>query len=136
MDRSRPLLRAVAGILLVLHAAGCATWQPSPRSPREVLSAEDPGPVRITTTDGRVVVVDEPRVQDGSIVGLSERCRATRGAELRSECEMRLAIVASLDEVRSLEVRETDVTRTVVLVGVGGVALAWLAGVFFGFIAD
>lgn len=136
MIASKTILRGVALLTLCFHLAGCGTWRPAAGPPSEVIRDGAPSPVRITTTDGRVVVVDEPRIEEDAIVGLSEVCEATRGAQLRSECVMELAIVAGLFEVETLEVRETDVLDTALLVAGGAVVVGWLVGLAIGFIDD
>ena len=59
--------RPVAGLMLVLHLAGCVTWQPIYLGP-----APPPieGRVRVTLVTGETIVLREARQEGDTIVGV------------------------------------------------------------------
>jgi len=55
-----------------LCASGCATrWHALHEDPSAI--EELPSPIRVTTTSGKQVIMYEPSISDGKIVGLSQK---------------------------------------------------------------
>ena len=111
-------------LLLSLQLSGCSTWQPRTVSPQAVIEMEQPSRVRVTMEarvveetspnldrialrDANEVVLSNPTVTNGMIVGTTDAGPVAR---------------VVLGDVRTIEVQERDAVRTGVLAG--GVALA------------
>jgi len=101
----RPV-RMTATLLLVLHLAGCVTWQPVSTAPDRVVSEEQPDRVRVTRMDGMELLLEAPAVRAGAIVAT-----ASPGAVL-------------VGDVRSMEVERISVARSIALALPGVVILA------------
>ena len=110
-------------LLLSLQLIGCSTWQPRTVSPQAVIEMEQPSRVRVTMEarvveetspnldrialrDANEVVLSNPTVTNGMIVGTTDAGPVAR---------------VVLGDVRTIEVQETDAVRTGVLAG--GIAL-------------
>jgi len=110
-------------LLLSLQLSGCSTWQPRTVSPQAVIEMEQPSRVRVTMEarvveetspnldrvalrDENEVVLSNPTVTNGMIVGTTDAGPVAR---------------VVLGDVRTIEVQETDAVRTGVLAG--GIAL-------------
>ena len=110
-------------LLLSLQLSGCSTWQPRTVSPQAVIEMEQPSRVRVTVEarvveetspnldrialrDANEVVLSNPTVTNGMIVGTTDAGPVAR---------------VVLGDVRTIEVQETDAVRTGVLAG--GIAL-------------
>jgi len=110
-------------LLLSLQLSGCSTWQPRTVSPQAVIEMEQPSRVRVTMEarvveetspnldrialrDANEVVLSNPTVTNGMIVGTTDAGPVAR---------------VVLGDVRTIEVQETDAVRTGVLAG--GIAL-------------
>lgn len=108
---------------LSLQLSGCSTWQPRTVSPQAVIEMEQPSRVRVTMEarvveetspnldrialrDANEVVLSNPTVTNGMIVGTTDAGPVAR---------------VVLGDVRTIEVQETDAVRTGVLAG--GIAL-------------
>ena len=59
--------RPFALLMLVLYLGACTSWRPSTVSPRQLIEEEQPGAVRVTTTDGTRVLLREPSIEADSI---------------------------------------------------------------------
>lgn len=98
----RPLAAVVLACVLLFSS--CTSWQPSPLAPRDLLEAERPSEVRVTTSAGDQFVVVEPQMSGDSL--------ASRDT----------AVLAPAD-IRTLEVRRFSTSKTIGL-------LALLAGTY------
>ena len=68
--------RPVALLMLVLHLAGCYSWQPATIGPRQFIEEEEPGQIRILQTDGTRMELRDPRVEADSLTArISSRLR-------------------------------------------------------------
>lgn len=102
--RRRSLLLLLFAITLPL--AGCLTWQPADVSPEALFETEPPRRVRVTKTDGEVLTLEAPTIRARAIVAT-----AAPGAVL-------------LEDIQLLEIRRTDVVRTIAFVLPGALLVA------------
>ena len=111
MPGMRSVHRSVATWLLVLNLAGCHSWRSEALAPAQLVPAEHPKVVRVTRSDGSILILRHPTVRDDSMVGIGP-----------DSAEVRLP----LQDVRGVEVRRFSAAKTTGLVlGVaGGAALA------------
>ena len=65
MRTNRPLALA----MMVFYLGGCYSWTPRPVA-QELVTAEQPSRIRITTLGGEQLVLDRPEVRNDSIVGM------------------------------------------------------------------
>lgn len=93
-------------LTLVLPLAGCQTWQAVDVSPEILLATTPPERVRVTRTDGEMLILEAPELRAGAIVAT-----AAPGAVL-------------LEDVRVLETRRVHVLRSIAFVLPGAVLLA------------
>ena len=63
LRRYRPL----ALLLLVLHLAGCYSWQPVTVSPRQLIEEAAPDHIRIFKADGEGMELRNPRIESDSL---------------------------------------------------------------------
>lgn len=103
MSRRWPLIFIA---VLSVPLAGCRTWQPAGMSPEALLAADPPPRVRVTRTDGEVLTLLAPEIRAGAMVAT-----AAPGAVM-------------LEDITLLEVRRTDVLRTVAFVLPGALLVA------------
>jgi hypothetical protein len=71
-------------------------------------------------------IADDPRIVGDSIFGVQESCRTSVAAGGRTICSETPSPVAALDDVRWIEVKETDAQRTLIAVVLVPAALAGL----------
>ena len=101
LRRYRPL----ALLLLVLHLAGCYSWQPATVGPRQFIEEERPGQIRIVQTDGEQMELRNPRIEADSLTArISTRLRTGN---------VRIA----LSDIDSIEARRFSVARTLRNIG-------------------
>ena len=128
MTRNRtytPLLLSV----LALQLGACATWQPAPVGPRELIEAERPASVRVLRLDGTTTVVRDPRIENDSIVTVTGECRRLQNSP-GYVCPT-TAVVALTDVLRLDTRRISATTGWSTVAGVGIVfALVVLAAGF------
>ena len=115
--------RRPALLLLVLHLQACSTWRPSPVSITEAMQ-DEPAAIRVTTVDGTVRTLDDPRLWRDSLTteasmvycprDRAEPCPATGG-----DGESLAPI--PLDQITSVEVRQFSTGRTLGAVALTGV---------------
>ena len=63
-------LRPVAALMLASQAAACMTWKPITRDPHDYLASEKPAWVRVETTDGRRILIDDPFITSETLAGV------------------------------------------------------------------
>ena len=108
-------------LLLALHLQACSTWRTSPLPVAQVM-AEEPGSIRITTTEGATWTLEEPRLVGDSLTTalIQAYCSADRPEPCTADQVNGMPVRPTpLDEIASVEVRELSVGRTV-----GATALA------------
>lgn len=77
------LWRAILSVVLLMGVTGCVSWQRVPRAQDGALALSTAGPVRLTLTDGTVVVLERPRIQGDSLVGERSGSHARVAVALR-----------------------------------------------------
>jgi hypothetical protein len=103
--------QALAVLLLVMYLPGCTFWQATTTPLPELTGPPNPAPaLRITTTDGERVEVQEPRVHLDTLIG---------GAVPDTGW-----IYLPLASIRKVESRQRNVLKTI-----GGIAL--LVGIVY-----
>ena len=115
--------RAAALLMLLVHVAGCATWQTLDRPYASTLPQTPEHGVRVTTSEGEQVVIQEPRIEGQVLSGrlLDEDRRRTE-----IPWSVQLSEVAEIAVTRtSTGARIAQMTVLLVLVG-GGIFLYWL----------
>jgi hypothetical protein len=112
--RCRPVALLMLVLVLVLSLGSCMTWQLTTVSPRQVIEGARPSRVRVTSWNGAQVVIDQPRVQNDSIVVVGEQCQAGVVAVNGRPCARP---VLALDEVRAVEVERVRGMGALVVVG-------------------
>ena len=120
--------RPVALLLVVLHVAGCTSWQPSTVSPRQVLEERQPGSVRVTTAWGGQSVIHQPAVKNDSIHGIilgRRTCEASAAAGGHRVCASPTdSVRVALADVTMVEVRGVSSEKSAL--GILLVLLAYL----------
>jgi len=117
--------RVVSVLLLVAYLPACTSYQATTQPVAELTAApKPPEHLRVTTADGAQIDVNAPRVVNDSLYGTT----AVTGA--RGEPTTR-AVAIPLANVRTVEVRKSDGTSTMMLV-VGVVGALVLLGVAAG----
>jgi len=53
--------------MLLLHLAGCYSWQPVTVSPRQFVEEEQPGHIRISQADDEELELRNPRIEGDSL---------------------------------------------------------------------
>lgn len=103
--------RWLLGLLLVLTLPlfGCRSWQPAGMSPEALLAVDPPPQVRVTRTDGEILTLVAPEIRAGAMVAT-----AAPGAVM-------------LDDIQLLEVRRTDVWRSIAFGLPGAILIALVA---------
>jgi hypothetical protein len=115
--------------MLGVFLAGCTTWRPTTVSPKQVIEEEQPSSVRVTQTDGTLLVLSNPSIVNDSIVTVvEERVCQTSVAGGRFNCvEAQARMLIALDEVASLELRRVSPGLTLFVVAVPLAVLLWFA---------
>lgn len=106
--------RPVAALLLVLHLAGCMTWQPVSVAPADFIRDQRPEQVRVWTDGASVKRLRSPRVMDNAIEGQVYGMRETTDR-------------VRVDAITLMEIREFSLGRTIGTLGFFGSALVILA---------
>ncbi len=113
--------RMVSLLLLAAYLPACTSYQPTTQPLAELTASPKPlEHVRVTTVAGATLTVDAPRVVDDSLFGTTVVIK--KGAPTTQPVAMPLA------DIRTVQVRKSDGTATMVLV-VGIVGAAVLIGV-------
>lgn len=107
--------RSVAALLLVLHLAGCMTWQPVPVPSADFIRDQRPEQVRIWTDGASVKRLRSPRVMDNAIEGNLYGKRETTHR-------------VRIDAITHMEIREFSLARTIGILGLLGIATLIYAG--------
>ena len=113
--------RVVSALMLAAYLPACTSFHATTQPLAEVTAGPTPPEhLRVTTNDGAVVEVDEPRVANDTLYGSTW----TTGAGGKQSAGVMTIPIAS---IRTVEVRKSDGTKTLLLVGgivVGFVLLA------------
>jgi hypothetical protein len=116
--------RAVSVLLLAAYLPACTSFQSTSQPLTELTAPPKPvNKVRVTTTAGRAIEVDAPRVVNDTLFGSTW----TAGSGGKAGAQ---AVALPLVDIRTVEVRKSDSGSTVILVVaiVGGVVLLAVAG--------
>ncbi len=110
-----PWHRTLSAVLLAAYLPACTSWQMGTPSPETFVTTEHPERVRVTRTDGATLTLHAPFVRGDSLLGIRARglAQPERGDTLG----------LPLSEVRRVDVRRTNTTGTLLVVGVGLVAV-------------
>jgi hypothetical protein len=111
-------------LTLVSWLSSCHKWVPLEPPIEPAIEESDPGTVRITLANGRLVTVKEPFVSGDSVVGTVEETYWERGKMLR---EQRATSIA-LSSVQKIEVRRADplaTMGTIIGVTLGTILVFW-----------
>ena len=109
-------------MLVALATGGCATWQATDMTPRDVLADGPPPKVRVTTRDGDTTVLERPRVLGDVVAGIDSEC-AERFGMMSAQCpEMGVAVF----EIETFEVYKRGAGRVIIIPAVLGLGAAWL----------
>lgn len=65
--KKHPWLRPAVSLMLLLHLAGCYSWQPVTVSPRQFVEDEQPGHIRISQGDDEELELRNPRIEGDSL---------------------------------------------------------------------
>jgi hypothetical protein len=90
--------KTIAVLLTLTTLAACQKWTTVESPIASTVEKNDPGHVRVTTTDGRILELDSPTVQGDSLTG-----------SIAGEQQQMVAIA----EIEKLEFRESNVGLTV-----------------------
>jgi hypothetical protein len=112
-------------LAFLLWLSGCHTWAAIEPPFAQTLERRTPGTVRVTTNDGRTIMVDDPRVADDSLLvffqGVTEWEHGQPKVE-RRPARMPLGDVSRLDE------RRANPIGTIAIVLGGLLAIGMIAG--------
>ena len=107
--RSR-LSKCLAVLLTLTTLAACQKWTTVESPIASTVEKNDPGRVRVTTTDGRVMELDSPTVQGDSLTG------STAGEQVP---------MVAIAEIEKLEFRGSNVGLTVLsIAGAAAIVVA------------
>ena len=117
--------RVVSLLLLAAYLPACTSYQATTQPVAELTAApKPPEHLRVTTTDGAQIDVNDPRVANDTLYGSTWTTGA--GGEQRAG-----VMTIPLADIRTVEVRKSDGTKTLLLVG-GFVAVTLIAGLALG----
>ena len=110
-DLFRSRFSKTSAVLLTLTTlAACQKWTTVESPIASTVGKNDPGHVRVTTTDGRILELDSPTVQGDSLTG-----------SIAGEQQPMVAIA----EIEKLEFRESNVGLTVLsIAGAAAIVVA------------
>jgi hypothetical protein len=112
-------------LLALLLSTGCTYWQPQNIGPRDVLTGSDVDQVRLTRTNGELVVVRVAEVRGDSIYGTPGSTGSLTCDRASEACGVRIPI----SEVGFVELRRFSPIKTaaLVLVPVGAFVVVFLS---------
>ena len=110
---------ALSTVLLAAYLPACTSYQATTESVLALTAPPKPvGSVRVTTTEGRTLEVQHPRVSGDSLHGTA----LTIGSRGQPSSEQ---VAIPVKAIKTVEVRRTDESRTMVLgIVVGAVVVA------------
>lgn len=106
--------RTTAALLLACYLPACTAWHTQSATPQQVVATKQPRKLRVVRQDGSRIELLQPRIEGDSLVG-------TTGVSKPGTPLPRVAI--ALADVKAVEVHEGDAGKTLVLVGVVGLAM-------------
>ncbi len=102
--------RTIAVLLTLTTLVACQRWTTVESPIASTVEKNDPGRVRVTTTDGRIMELDSPTVQGDSLTG-------SIGGEQQP--------VVAIGEIDRLEFRESNIGLTVLsIAGAAAIVVA------------
>jgi hypothetical protein len=111
----RPWQRTLSALLLAAYLPACSAWHVGTPTPAQFIEKEHPESVRVTRNDGTTLTLGSPMVRGDSLIG------TTTGGLARPEPSATIGI--PLADVRQVEVRRTNTTATLLIVGVALIAV-------------
>jgi hypothetical protein len=96
-------------------------------TPQDYLSVQRPSQIALTRQDGTQAVVFAPRLVRDTIFGMTGMSQSC----MLNKC-MGQEVTIGVTEVQSFKVRELDKTKTLALLGVGGVGVVVVAAALSG----
>ncbi|MFQ5889362.1 MAG: hypothetical protein ACE5JR_04840 [Gemmatimonadota bacterium] len=105
---------AVAPLTIMAVLSGCMKWSTVKVPVAQALAEEEPKKIRVTRSNGYVLVLESPAIEGDSLVGLTGRSK------------QRVAI--PVEDVKRIEARKPDGVRTTLLVVGAGLTLAAIIG--------
>jgi hypothetical protein len=106
---------------------GCASWKKQPADPTALLSREHP-PRRmlLTLVNGSKVEIEDPVIRDDSLFG---RVKVTVRHENRWDATQRVDGAVALADIRAVQLRKTDLGKTLLFVAAGVGATVLIAAI-------
>src|SRR5262245_45778825 len=111
----RPYRSQVAGLLLLVHLAGCSSWHHNPNGVEALLQEKNPQRVRVTLAGGKQGTFESPRIEGDSLIGFNYQGKKPE----------RLSVATT--DVREAAVHNFDTGKTVLLVAGVGLTLILVA---------
>ena len=110
--RSKHFRRVLAPVIAVSLVSACGKWTVVEMAPRDVIADQEPERVRLTMLDGEEIELYGATVTNGHIVGQTKEGYDRVALRPVMSSNVRIAV----DSVTHIEIRETDVFKTVWLV--------------------
>ena len=108
--RSRYVRRVLVPVMAVSVLSACGKWTYQAMAPSRVVSEKEPSRVRLTMLDGGRMDLGDPIVSGSEIIG-----HPVHGPNTPEHYTLRVAT----DSVAAIEIRETNVLATTLLVAWG-----------------
>ena len=115
--RLLPLRRTGLLVVTILSGMGCYTWRVESLTPEAVLAAGQPTEVRVTRTDGSMIVVRDPVLRADSLTGAISRHGTREDARI------------PLADVHQIATRQFSAGKTI------GLVVGLAAGIYGGYVA-
>jgi hypothetical protein len=96
--------RGTSFVLILVYLSACQGWHTVRVAPESLLATREPAKVRVTTTDGSQIVVEQPVLRGDTLIGTSD------GHNQQHEVRV------PLTDVRAVATRGVSAGRTVGLV--------------------
>ena len=113
--RIGPRRSVVGSVLLTTQIVACSSWRVEPVTPEQFLRDRSPAELRVTQTDGRQLVLGQPKVSGDSLTGITNGTRrgvpftavaaiSTRHADVGKSVLLGLGIVGALFAIAAVAV--------------------------------
>lgn len=116
LRRNSIAFRTTAAILLACYLPACTGWRTQSAAPEQVMTTKHPERVRITRQDGSRVELLQPAIEADSVSG--------RDAGASGPDSLKPRVAVALADIRTVELHQTKVAETVLLVGAAGLLIA------------
>jgi hypothetical protein len=124
--RSRYVRRVLVPVMAVSVLSACSTWKVQDMAPSQVVAEKEPGQVLLTMLDGGQILLADPTVSEGEIVGHPVRNPGGNYRVIRSD-----TLRVPTDSVARIGILETDALATGAGVMIGLVAAGFVVGTIF-----